>query len=382
MSSPSAVLLLDQYATLGGGQRILCGTVRRCIERGSRVAVAIPEGPLRAVIAEMGAELYPLDVPAIADERKGAFDAIGLVACSGRLRTQLRQAVADFSPDLIHVNGARALVATTGSGPTPVTFHAHTVQSRGSAAVTRMLLQLSRTSRVITPSDFMAAWVERSYGIDSSVVSVVSNWVDSEFVEDSPYVVRAISGGRGNVRVGVVGRITPIKGQLDALKAVLIARERGLDVRLVVAGAPDQSYLDQLFGLTAGTPGALEVLGMVDNVPALLRTLDIALVPSLRAAAFEESFGLAAVEAMAVGVPVVAYASGALPEVIGEAGVLVPVGDVDQLALAMARLAVDQAERARLADAGRARVSEQFDYETQADALCTLFDAVATKEKA
>lgn len=376
MSSPLALLFLDQYATLGGGQRILCGMVNRALERGYRVGVAIPEGPLRPILAALGAEVYALDVPALENQSSAALSAVRMLAGLWRIRTQMEHAVAAFSPDLIHVNGARVLPATFGLRSIPVIFHAHTVQAPWSAAVTRYLLRRSGASRVIAPSNFMAGWVQKSYGIDPSEIFVVSNWADPQFLYAAhPMLGQSPLKVREEMRVGVIGRITRIKGQIDALKAVQIARESGLDIRLVVAGRPDEVYLEELRALAAGSVANLEVLDAVDDVVPLLLSLDIALVPSL----CEESFGLAAVEAMALGVPVVAYDSGALPEVIGAAGVLVPVGDVGQLAASIIRLAGDPAERERLGEAGRDRVSARFDFEIQADKLCDLFDAVVTR---
>jgi alpha-1,3-rhamnosyl/mannosyltransferase len=105
----------------------------------------------------------------------------------------------------------------------------------------------------------------------------------------------------------------------------------------------------------------------------LLRNAAVFAYPSLY-----EGFGLPPLEAMAAGVPVVATAAGAVPEVTGGAARLVPVGDSEALAEALAAVLDDQAERARLIAAGRARAAT-FTWEKCAAGIRDLYaDAVAS----
>ena len=96
-------------------------------------------------------------------------------------------------------------------------------------------------------------------------------------------------------------------------------------------------------------------------------------VPSLETPAWIEQFGRVAVEAMASGVPVVASDSGSLPEVLADAGVLVPPGDAAALAGALERLRDDRSERTRLADAGRRR-SSYFSWPAVAERHHALYE--------
>jgi len=116
-----------------------------------------------------------------------------------------------------------------------------------------------------------------------------------------------------------------------------------------------------------------ELLHVLDALAGLFSASDVTILPSL----WSEPFGLAAVEAMASGVPVVAYSSGALPEVVGDAGVLVPAGDQAALAAALVGLLEDVARRRRLSELGLQRVTEHYNYEKQTDALFEVFDSVA-----
>jgi glycosyltransferase involved in cell wall biosynthesis len=375
MSATRRILFVDQFGTLGGGQRMLAGMVRRGVEKGWTVMVALPDGPLGVELSESGATVMPLDVPQLADGSKGGGDVAALMSSMPRLLGQFREAVEHGQPEVVHVNGGRVLVpAVLARLRPPLTFHAHTLMEGASARVSRYLLRSRRVKRVISPSGFMERWVETSLNVEPGRITTVSNWVDPSFGS-------AVAGESANppreagspLVFAVVGRVTAIKGQSQALAAVLDARGAGADIVLWLAGDEDPEYVAGLVEQASGDPGALEVLGRCEDVAELLGRVDVAIVPSLWA----EPFGLAAAEAMAAGVPVVAYASGALPEVVGDSGVLVETGDVDALSTAIRRLADDADERHRLALAGAERARTHFSYERQTDALYEVFESVA-----
>jgi glycosyltransferase involved in cell wall biosynthesis len=93
-----------------------------------------------------------------------------------------------------------------------------------------------------------------------------------------------------------------------------------------------------------------------------------------------EGFSLPAVEHMASGTPLIASRAGALPEVTGDAAVLVPPGDAEELAAALRTLHDSEAERARLAAAGLARVRERFAWPAVAAATADLYRQVISGE--
>lgn len=127
------------------------------------------------------------------------------------------------------------------------------------------------------------------------------------------------------------------------------------DLALVIAG-PDGWGADTLATAVARSPHRPRIrrTGWVDGPTraALLARAAVLAYPSRY-----EGFGLPPLEAMAAGVPVVATDAGALPEVLGDAAVLVPVGDPDALAGALERVLVDDAVRADLVERGRQRAS-------------------------
>ncbi len=175
----------------------------------------------------------------------------------------------------------------------------------------------------------------------------------------------------------VVSRLAPEKGVDVAIDACRIA-----GMGLVIAGdGPELDALRTRAGLDGGAehsseaerpgevaPGEVRFVGHVDDtrLAALRAGAALALVPSLSA----ETFGLAAAEAMAAGLPVAASSVGALPELVDEQG-LVPAGDADALAGAIARLAGDRAASER----GLGRVRAVCSPDIVAASLASIYDS-------
>lgn len=367
------ILFVDQFGTVGGGQRVLLGMVRRGVQRGWMVAAAVPQGPLVGMLEECGASVSVLDIPMLADGSKGWVDGVALGLALPHLVRQFRAAVRKYKPDLVHVNGGRALLPVMLShARMPVTFHAHTMMFGSAGTLAKGLLRSHRVKRVVVPSRVVAAFAKNSLKVPQSQIVTIPNWVDPSFAHGTVATHRDEGAHAGQLIVLVIGRVTATKGQLDALQSVLKVRAAGIDAVLWVAGVEDGPYVAELLELSRFDPAALVRLGARDDVPELLAGAHVVVVASTWA----ETFGLAAVEAMAAGVPVIAYDSGALSEVIGDAGMLVPAGDRTALTAAMALLAANPQERHRLAALGRQRVSERFSYEVQTDALYAVFEDV------
>jgi glycosyltransferase involved in cell wall biosynthesis len=139
------------------------------------------------------------------------------------------------------------------------------------------------------------------------------------------------------------------------LDAFALLRRRGAELRLVLAGAPDPLVDIDALLIERGIHEGVIVTGYVDDgrAAALLEGAAALAFPSLY-----EGFGMPPVEAMAAGTPVVAVRSGATPETLGDAGVLVPPGDAEAFADALAAVLHDDELRGRLVAAGRRRAAE------------------------
>jgi glycosyltransferase involved in cell wall biosynthesis len=154
--------------------------------------------------------------------------------------------------------------------------------------------------------------------------------------------------------VGFAGRVVEEKG-----RRVLAAALGRLpdDVKLAVAGdGPDLADLDQALG------GRLYYAGLLpkDELWSFYAALDCLAVPSLTTPRWKEQLGQTILDGLAMGVPVVASRSGGIPDALGAAGLLVPEGDAQALADAIATLRDDAGLRARLAETGRERFRREF----------------------
>lgn len=175
--------------------------------------------------------------------------------------------------------------------------------------------------------------------------------------------------------VGYAGRILSMKG----IHVLAEALERA-DFEwtwLVVGTGPDRDALVAR-ARAGGWEHRLRIVDTVthDGMPEHLSLMDVLVLPSLSTRKWREQFGRVLIEAMACEVPVVGSSSGAIPEVVGEAGRIAPEGDPAALCATLTELARDGALRARLAAAGRARVMRHFTWERAAEQYKAIYDGL------
>ena len=182
-------------------------------------------------------------------------------------------------------------------------------------------------------------------------------------------------GGAGAVWLAV-GRVAPNKSLEHTIAALAVARQGSdHDPTLRIVGKPATDAYDRAlrrYVADLGLQHAVTFTGYATDaeVAAAYIKADVLVVTSEH-----EGFGVPVVEAMAAGLPVVAYDQGAVPEVLGDAGVLVASRDPYALADAIGRLLADQTRRASLAEAGRRRFAE-LDLPNAADRFVDLLVTV------
>jgi len=203
-----------------------------------------------------------------------------------------------------------------------------------------------------------AAAVWRAKGYEGPLSVIPQFGVDTDLFRPP---TRPIAGRMRTL--GYVGRLVPEKGIDLLLEAAAALKDDGLlNWRLdIVGGGPERPILERQCE-RLGLCDHVTFLGQLPSVqmPAFYRQLDILLVPSLTRPNWKEQFGRVLIEAMACGTVPVGSDSGAIPDVIGDAGLIVPEGDVTALANAVRRLLMDDDLRQELAQKGRARVLENY----------------------
>ncbi len=206
---------------------------------------------------------------------------------------------------------------------------------------------LQRGATVHTVSEFVRAEVIEHYRLPEDRVIAVPNGITAAPLGDPGQGGRLAGGGRYLLAIGTVEPRKDLPGLVLAFDE-LAADDP--DLRLVIAGADGWGAEALTEAVAAAHHGSRVVrLGFVDEEA---RADLLAGAEALVLASRYEGFGLTAGEAMAAGVPVVATATGGIPEVVGDAGVLVPPDDPAALASALAVLLGDPEQRAQLAALG------------------------------
>ena len=174
--------------------------------------------------------------------------------------------------------------------------------------------------------------------------------------------------GVSGFTIGYVGRIVAEKGLDDALDA--LARTRH-PVRLAIMG--EGPHLPALRGRVAslGLSGRVKWFGWdgPERVALFMNALDALVLLTRTTAAVKEQFGRVIIEAQSCGVPVIGSASGAIPQIVGQGGWVMPERDPAALAALLDQLAVDPERREAAAAAGQRQIAERFTYEQVADTL-------------
>ena len=182
--------------------------------------------------------------------------------------------------------------------------------------------------------------------------------------------------------VGIVGRFMIWKGHLELVTAFRDVRARLPAARLVIVGraTPDDAdYVESVKRRIAELDlvSSVDWVPWMDDVRAAMADLDVLAMPS-----FEEPFGLVVTECMALGRPVVGYASGALPELVTDQtdGLLVPARDTAALGCALVSLLCDPERRVAMGRRARQRVIDDFSPPRQATAVAALYQAISRGE--
>ncbi len=234
--------------------------------------------------------------------------------------------------------------------------------------------------RYITVSKDLERWLVETVGARPQCVTQVYNGVDH--ARFAPANVKPLAllpppwqGQDAIVVIGTVGRLTPVKDQQLLLEALALLRQRhpepGARARLVIVGDGPlrQALADRVDEL--GLAGAVWLPGDREDVPELLRAMDIFVLPSLG-----EGISNTVLEAMASGLPVLATAVGGNVELVtpGDNGDLFPVDDAGALVRALLPLLEDSGLRGRQGESARRGVVQRHDWDNTVAGYLAVYD--------
>ena len=179
--------------------------------------------------------------------------------------------------------------------------------------------------------------------------------------------------------VGFVGRLVPEKG-VDLLLAALASLPPRIRLVVVGTGPAEQSLRNQ--ARACGLAARVSWLGVrpAEAIPACMRSFDVLALPSRERPGWSEQFGRVLIEAMACGVPVIGAATGEIPQVIGDAGVIVLPEDPASLAAAIRCLANDAAQWQTLHQRGLHHVAAHHSHAAIARQLAALYATIETEK--
>jgi glycosyltransferase involved in cell wall biosynthesis len=376
--------ILDHTAALGGGELALLHFVRRLDrQKFDPVVILFSEGPLRDGLSEAGVECrhFPLD-SSITNLRKGSlgmrllFRLPGLLASMGFV-LRLSRYLKSQRIELVHANSLKSDILGGLAGRlagVPVIWHVRDRIDSDylppiAARLFRILARIVPT-HVITNSNAtretlrlrdspgsnrlknaLAAFATIHDGTEIPSTESEPSPTSGEFLADGP-------------KIGLVGRITPWKGQHIFIKAAAQVLKACPTAQFQIIGAAlfeENDYEQEIRGLveTLGIAGSVQFLGFRTDVPELISQLHIL----VHASTSGEPFGQVIIEGMAAAKPVVATNGGGVPEIVvdGVTGILVPMGDVTAMAEAIRKLIDNPPLAAKMGQAGRMRAETCFD---------------------
>jgi glycosyltransferase involved in cell wall biosynthesis len=221
-----------------------------------------------------------------------------------------------------------------------------------------------KISHIITVSECAKNDIAQEFAIQKSRFHVVPNGVNTEYF----YPVQNPARPDNSLLV-TNSADTPLKGLRYLLEAVALLQKKR-SIKLTVIGEPKKNGIIRRLVGELGIGGIVHFTGRIKNedFARYYAETTVAVVPSLY-----EGFGIPAAEAMACGVPLVSTSGGALPEVVGNAGIIVPPADAAALAHAIINLLDDPDYRNRLAEAGLARVKAVFNWQRAAQDVVSVY---------
>ncbi len=393
-----SVLYLDHTGKLGGAEVALVRLMSSLDRNRFRpIVVFADEGPAPTLMRTTGVETHVLTLdPKVREVRKDTLGALAFLKPRRLLSViayaiRISRFVRENQVQIIHTNSLKAHIYGGLGGKlagVPVVWHLRdfidtTYLPAAAVHVIRFLIK-KIPSHVVTDSQSvmeqagLKAGSGRATAVRNGVttawhpitkipVDCTTDPITAEQNSNTDFSLllyaKLPESWNGSVRIGMIGRIAPWKGQHIFLQAAAQLKAKGHKARFLVIGGPlfgEHDYEEKLREMVRGLGIEAEVsfLGLREDVPALLKELDIVVHASTSA----DPCPSTVLEGMANGLPVIGSDGGGVPEMIveGETGLLVPMGDASALGDALEKLLLNPAKACLMGRKGYIRVLESF----------------------
>lgn len=380
------VLYVNHTAEVSGAERSLTSLLAALPET-VQARMATPRGRLTTEVRRLGIPTTAITGTA-GSLRLHPLHTSRALAEMGIAASQVRRVARGHGAQLVHANSIRAgiVLALARLQPAATVVHIRDCLPPGPVTTATMRLIAATATTVLANSRYTARLVRAA--APSALVEVVRNPVNLERwdparIDRSQARSRLGEAGQRRLLLGVVAQLSPWKGQDTAIEALRLLHEEGIDAHLLLIGSAkfvaratrfdNDSYVARLRALIAGAglEDRVSWLGEREDVPELVRALDVLLLPS-----WEEPFGRALIEAMAMGVPVIATNVGGPTEIIqdGREGYLLAPREPLAWAQASRRFAEDSRRGEEMGRAGRRRVEEAFTVEHHVTSMLDVYE--------
>lgn len=353
------------YALCLGGSEVLAWRLARSLNTTGHYACSLygiaRGGPLADLLATDG-------IPSYAYVRRSGIDLRLIGSLAWQLRRNGVQVVHTHHLGQLLCGGLAAKLA--GAKIVHTEHDSHSLMKPRTQHLFRLLSGVA--DHITTVSDPVTQFLRDQIGIPSSKLQTIPNGVLVEAFQDVQALPRErFCWNDKDVVLGCVARLETEKGHHFLLTAFHQLRRRYPHAKLLIVGDGSLRTALQAQAKTLAIDGAVQFLGARADIPALLATCDVFVLPSLK-----EGVPLSILEAMAAGKPVVASAVGSIPQIVshGETGVLVSPGNAQALEYALASLVGDDSARTNMGRRGQRFVRAHYHFHCTVNAYRKLYE--------
>lgn len=368
------VVYLDHIAQLSGGELALLRTLPALLDHVEPIVILGEDGPLRERLTDLGIDVRVLPLAGeVRDTRRDAATRLsrGQIRALWRYIRVLRKLLTELQPDLVHTNSLKSALYGGVAGRlavVPVLWHVRDRIARD--YLPRPVVMMVRFAARLLPTAVIANSQATLDTLPRRGVVLASPVVPDAVVMPP---ARLTHSDRP-LTIGLVGRLSPWKGQDVFLRAFALAfpsgSERAHLVGSVMFGEHEWEASLRALVSELGLTDRVVFRGFQEDIWAEYAQLDIA----VHASTTPEPFGQVVLEAMASGVPIIASNEGGPAEVVSDGvdGLLVAPRDPALLAAALVALASSASQRSDLAAAGRV-TAEKYRPERTAQGLLEIY---------